>query len=182
MVKVATKEGKMHLVREHDFLCSGAGVQTIRDDIDKEGVTHAVIAACSRRAKTEAFYFPSIALARANIREGVIWAQPDTEEARETTQEMADDYLRMGCGELKKMKLPAALPKPATPSAFWSSAAASPGSPRRWKPRDRLPGGAGGEVRQARRLVGRIAPAHAVSRTLRGTAGHRHGRTHPGGD
>ncbi len=107
MAKVATKEGKIHLVREHDFLCSAAGVQTIQDDIDKEGVTHAVIAACSRRAKTEAFYFPGIALSRANIREGVIWAQPDTEEARETTQEMADDYLRMGCGELKKMKLPA---------------------------------------------------------------------------
>jgi quinone-modifying oxidoreductase subunit QmoB len=110
MAKIATKEGKMHLVREHDFLCSAAGVQTITDDIEKEGVTHVVIAACSRRAKTEAFYFPSVALARANIREGVIWARPDTEEARETTQEMADDYLRMGCGELKRMKLPAGNP------------------------------------------------------------------------
>ena len=110
MAKVATKEGKMHLVREHDFLCSAEGVQTIKDDIDKEGVTHAVIAACSRRAKTEAFYFPGIALSRANIREGVIWAQPDTEEARETTQEMADDYLRMGCGELKKMLVMAGSP------------------------------------------------------------------------
>src|SRR5512140_293867 len=107
MAKIATKEGKMHLVREHDFLCSAAGVQVIRDDIDKEGVTHAVIAACSRRAKTEAFYVPSAAVARANIREGVVGARPDTAEARETTQEMADDYLRMGCGELKKMKLPA---------------------------------------------------------------------------
>ncbi len=110
MAKIATKEGKMHLVREHDFLCSAAGVQTITDDIEKEGVTHMVIAACSRRAKTEAFHFPSVALARANIREGVIWARPDTEDARETTQEMADDYLRMGCGELKKMKLPGGNP------------------------------------------------------------------------
>jgi len=112
MAKIATKEGKMHLAREHDFLCSAAGVQTITDDIEKEGVTHAVIAACSRRAKTEAFYFPSVALARANIREGVIWARPDTEEARETTQEMADDYLRMGCAELKKMQLPGGNPDP----------------------------------------------------------------------
>jgi quinone-modifying oxidoreductase subunit QmoB len=110
MAKIATKEGKMHLVREHDFLCSAAGVQTITDDIEKEGVTHVVIAACSRRAKTEAFHFPSVALARANIREGVIWARPDTQDARETTQEMADDYVRMGCGELKKMKLPAGNP------------------------------------------------------------------------
>src|SRR5450759_753027 len=110
MAKIATKEGKMHLVREHDFLCSAAGVQTITDDIEKEGVTHVVIAACSRRAKTEAFHFPSVALSRANIREGVIWARPDTQDARETTQEMADDYVRMGCGELKKMKLPAGNP------------------------------------------------------------------------
>ena len=111
MAKVATKEGKMHLAREHDFLCSAAGVQMIADDIEKEGVTHVVIAACSRRAKTEAFYFPGTAMARANIREGVIWAQPDTEEARETTQEMADDYLRMGCAEVKKMKLPEGNPE-----------------------------------------------------------------------
>src|SRR5450759_5798981 len=110
MAKIATKEGKMHLVREHDFLCSAAGVQTITDDIEKEGVTHVVIAACSRRAKTEAFHFPAVALSRANIREGVIWSQPDTPEAKETTQEMADDYVRMGCAEVKKMQVPAGNP------------------------------------------------------------------------
>ena len=110
MAKIAEKEGKMNLVREHEFLCNAAGVQMIRDDIEKEGVTHVAIAACSRRAKTEAFQFPSAALARANIREGVIWSQPDTPEAKETTQEMADDFVRMGCAELKKMKLPAGNP------------------------------------------------------------------------
>ncbi len=71
--KIAQKEGKMELVREHDFLCNADGVQTIRDDIEKEGVTHICIAACSRRAKTEAFNFPAVAMARANLREGVIW-------------------------------------------------------------------------------------------------------------
>ena len=86
------------------------GVQMIRDDIDKEAVTHVMIAACSRRAKTEAFYFPDRRLARANLREGVIWSQPETDEARETTQEMADDYVRMGCAEVKKMKVPAGNP------------------------------------------------------------------------
>ena len=106
MAKIATKEGKMNLVREHEFLCNSAGVQMIRDDIEKEGVTHVMIAACSRRAKTEAFQFPAVAVARANIREGVIWSQPDTAEAKETTQEMADDYVRMGCGEVKKMQVP----------------------------------------------------------------------------
>ena len=110
MANIATKEGKMNLVREHDFLCNAAGVQLIRDDIEKEAVTHVMIAACSRRAKTEAFQFPSVAVARANIREGAIWSQPDTPEAAETTQEMADDYVRMGCGELKKLALPAGNP------------------------------------------------------------------------
>ncbi len=105
--KVAQKEGKANLVREHGFLCSAAGVQMIRDDIEKEAVTHVAIAACSRRAKTEAFWFPTVAMARANLREGVIWSQPDTDEAREVTQEMADDYVRMACAELKRMKLPA---------------------------------------------------------------------------
>lgn len=107
LAKIAQREGKIEIVREHDFLCSGAGVQMIRDDIEKEGATHIVIAACSHRAKTEAFQFPTVAMARANLREGVIWSQPDTEEARETTQEMADDYVRMGCAEVKKMKMPA---------------------------------------------------------------------------
>ena len=113
LVKVATREGKINLVREHEFLCSAQGVQMIREDIGKENITHLLLAACSRRAKAEAFHFPSVALSRANLREGVIWTQPDTGEAREFTQEMADDYLRMGCAELKKMKLPAGNPEPA---------------------------------------------------------------------
>ena len=110
MASIATKEGKMHMVREHEFLCNSAGVQMIRDDLEKEAVTHVMIAACSRRAKTEAFQFPTAAVARANIREGVIWSQPDTPEAKETTQEMADDYVRMGCAEVKKMQVPAGNP------------------------------------------------------------------------
>jgi len=113
MVKVATREGKMELVREHAFLCNAEGVQMIRDDIEKEGVNHIMIAACSRRAKAEAFYFPHVAMARANIREGVIWCQPDTEEAKEFTQEMADDYVRMGCAEVKKMNVPEGNPNTA---------------------------------------------------------------------
>ncbi|MCZ7565236.1 MAG: hydrogenase iron-sulfur subunit [Burkholderiales bacterium] len=113
LAQVAQKEGKMALVREHPFLCSAAGVQAIRDDIEKDGVTHIAIAACSRRAKTEAFHFPAVAMSRANLREGVIWSQPDTEAARETTQEMADDYVRMACAEVKKMKAPAGNPEAA---------------------------------------------------------------------
>jgi len=107
LVKIATKEGKMQIVREHDYLCSADGVAMIQNDIDNEGVTHAALCACSRRAKTEAFNFPTVALSRGNLREGVIWIRPDTEEARETTQEMAEDYVRMACAEVKAMTVPA---------------------------------------------------------------------------
>src|SRR5512135_3458723 len=112
--KIAQKEGKMQLVRRHDFLCSAAGVQTIRDDIEKEGVTHVVIGACSRRAKTEAFQFPGVAMARANLREGVLWVVAEGREHDEVRQEMADDYVRMACAEVKKMKVPAGNPDGAT--------------------------------------------------------------------
>ena len=110
LAKIAQKEGKMALVREHGFLCSAEGVQAIRDDIEKEAVTHVMIAACSRRAKTDAFRFPSAAVSRANLREGVIWAVADGNAHDEVRQDMADDYVRMGCAELKKMKLPAGNP------------------------------------------------------------------------
>ncbi|MCH8177419.1 MAG: CoB--CoM heterodisulfide reductase iron-sulfur subunit A family protein, partial [Proteobacteria bacterium] len=102
----ATRDGKAGFCRASDFLCSRAGVEMIQQDIDKGEVNHVVIAACSRRSKNEAFRFESVALTRANLREGVIWIRPDDEESTETTQEMADDYLRMACAESKYSKIP----------------------------------------------------------------------------
>ena len=103
-------------------------MQTIRDDIEKEAVTHVMIAACSRRAKTEAFHFPTVAMARANLREGVLWAVAAGSEHDEVRQEMAADYVRMGCAELKKMKVPAGNSRRrAGIGASSSSAAASSG-------------------------------------------------------
>jgi quinone-modifying oxidoreductase subunit QmoB len=104
--QIATREGKVNFARQHDFLCNSEGVAMIQKDIDGDEATHIVIAACSRRAKTEAFNFNNVAMSRANLREGVIWVRPDTEAARETTQEMADDYVRMACAEIKHMTLP----------------------------------------------------------------------------
>lgn len=112
--KIAQKEGKMALVREHAFLCNEAGVQMIRDDIEKEAVTHICIAACSRRAKVDAFNFPTVAMSRANLREGVIWVIAEGDQHDEVRQEMADDYVRMACAELKKMKLPEGNPNKAS--------------------------------------------------------------------
>ena len=43
---IAKKEGKMAIVKSHPFLCNAEGVQTIKDDIANEAVTHVCIAAC----------------------------------------------------------------------------------------------------------------------------------------
>ncbi|MGB9495865.1 MAG: FAD-dependent oxidoreductase [Azonexus sp.] len=107
---IAKKEGKMAIVKSHPFLCNAEGVQMINDDIANEAVTHICIAACSRRAKTEAFNFPTVAMSRANLREGVLWVVSQGEAHDEVRQEMAADYVRMGCAEVKKMKLPAGNP------------------------------------------------------------------------
>lgn len=110
LAKIAEKEGKMDLVREHPFLCNAEGVAMIRADIKNEGVTHLAIAACSRRAKADAFRFENVALARANLREGVIWVRPEADDSRETTQDMAGDYVRMACAEANKMQVPGGNP------------------------------------------------------------------------
>ena len=99
--RIAERECRVDKVQSHDFLCSQAGVQMIQDDIDSEGINQVAICACSRRAKTQTFNFEEVALSRGNLREGVIWARPDTDESRELTQEMAADYVRMACFEVK---------------------------------------------------------------------------------
>lgn len=107
LAKIAKGEGKVSFTKQHDFLCNNDGVKMIQADIDAGEVNHLVIAACSRRAKTDAFNFDNVAISRANLREGVIWVRPDTDDAQETTQEMAEDYVRMACAEVKFINLPA---------------------------------------------------------------------------
>jgi quinone-modifying oxidoreductase subunit QmoB len=106
LTMVATREGKMASCKSHPMLCSTEGVQLIRDDVAAGNATHVMIAACSRRAKMEAFNFTDIAMSRANLREGVIWLRPEGDEHQETTQEMADDYVRMACAEVRFMTVP----------------------------------------------------------------------------
>lgn len=105
LVSVATREGKMQECKKHDMLCNADGVKLIKGDI-AAGATHIMIAACSRRAKVEAFHFTDAAVTRANLREGVIWLRPDKDENAETTQEMAEDYIRMACAELRTISKP----------------------------------------------------------------------------
>jgi quinone-modifying oxidoreductase subunit QmoB len=114
LVNIATKEGKAAVAREHEFLCNAAGVEMIKADIANEGVNHVMIAACSRRAKADTFNFDNVALSRANLREGVIWVTPADDDKKELVQEMAADYVRMGCAEVKKMEVPQANPNHGT--------------------------------------------------------------------
>ncbi len=107
LTMTATRDGKAAIGKDHELLCGAEGVKMIQDDIDNEGVNRVVIVGCSRRAKTDAFDFEGVTLSRANIREGVIWVRPNDDESQETTQEMADDYVRMACAEARSMKVPA---------------------------------------------------------------------------
>ncbi len=106
LTNVAVKEGRIAFCKTHDFLCSQAGVEQIKADLAAAGedkVDRVVIMACSRRAKTESFSFGTTPMSRVNLREGVIWVRPAEAENDETTQEMAEDYIRMGCAEIKAM-------------------------------------------------------------------------------
>ena len=104
--QVAAREGKAGFVRQHDVLCSQAGIDAVRADLESGAATDVVLCACSPRAKTEAFRFEGAAVARANLREGVIWSRPDGDSA-EAAQEMAEDYVRMACAEVRFMDVPA---------------------------------------------------------------------------
>jgi quinone-modifying oxidoreductase subunit QmoB len=88
-------------VKEHDVLCSPAGIELIRNDI-KDGVNTVIIGACSPRVKYEEFDFP-VLLERVNLREFVAWTQTaKSEEA----QGLAQDYMIMGIVRAQKSNMP----------------------------------------------------------------------------
>ncbi|MDA8082457.1 MAG: FAD-dependent oxidoreductase [Nitrospiraceae bacterium] len=90
------------LIKEHDILCSPAGLEMIRNDI-KEGTNTLVIGACSPRVKYEEFDFPGTLIERVNLREFVSWtAEPMTD----ATQTLAEDYVKMGVIKTQKGNLP----------------------------------------------------------------------------
>jgi len=91
--KIAQKEYKAPLCRVHPQLCGAEAVGQIRSDLAGGAINGLVIAACSPRAKTEAFRFdPTLVVERVNLREQVTWCHPPKNE---DTQMLADDSLRM---------------------------------------------------------------------------------------
>ncbi len=103
--QIARTEGRMDHVVHHSCLCSQEGVDRINRDIAEHSLSHAVLAACSPRSKTDVFRFDTLALSRVNLRESVIWSHSEAESS-EDVQASADDYMRMGCAEIKHMRPP----------------------------------------------------------------------------
>jgi quinone-modifying oxidoreductase subunit QmoB len=66
-------------------------------------VDGAVIAACSPRVNGDVFGFSDAVVERVNLREQVVWTHPPGDAA---TQDLADDYLRMGIVRARKSALP----------------------------------------------------------------------------
>ncbi len=102
---VVTGEMSMEC-KTHEALCSAAGREMIENDINNDGVNTVVVGACSPRVMQDAFAFGDDKITiRANLREQVAWCQPEEADA-EYTQELASDYMRMGCTQAKKTELP----------------------------------------------------------------------------
>jgi quinone-modifying oxidoreductase subunit QmoB len=100
--KLASSE-KAVACETHACLCGAEGVALVKKAIAEQGLTTAVLAACSPRAMQEVFSFPGTELVRVNLREGVAWTQPPSEE---DTQHLAEDYLRMGMEQARRTGLP----------------------------------------------------------------------------
>ena len=98
LTALASQEFNTPIIRTSSAFCL-EDVKLIRDDIDSEGVTGAVIAACSGRVNTDVFSLKPASVHRVNIREQVVWSHPPN--AAET-QALAEDYLRMGIVKAQK--------------------------------------------------------------------------------
>ncbi len=100
VTKLAQRELKAPVCQVHPFLCGPEGRELIRQDLENGAVDTVVVAACSPRAKTEAFAFaPAVVCERVNLREHVAWCH---EPKNDDTQMLAEDYLRMGVAKAQK--------------------------------------------------------------------------------
>lgn len=102
---VASSEMKMPC-KTHQALCSSEGRALIEKDINDDGVNTVIIGACSPRVMQNEFDFGNDKITiRANLREQVVWCRGDDAKP-DFVQELASDYVRMGCTQAKKTELP----------------------------------------------------------------------------
>ncbi len=111
LATVATDEMKAAGCKQHEALCSEAGVKLIADDLASGETTKPMIAACSHRVMTDKFQFDGVNVIRANLREQVVWSHPAGDE---DTQMLAADQVRMGLSRAKNSDAPVAQPQEAT--------------------------------------------------------------------
>jgi quinone-modifying oxidoreductase subunit QmoB len=104
LAQVARREMKAPVCQVHPFLCGAEGRELIRKDLEAGAVDTVVVAACSPRAKTDAFTFDgNIVSERVNLREHVAWCHTPKDE---DTQMLAEDCLRMGIVKAQKSEPP----------------------------------------------------------------------------
>ena len=98
---LARESGAVH-VASNPCLCGPEGVASVRSAVQGGAVDGVVLAACSHRHKQQEFRFDpaAVQVERVALREQVAWSHPPGEE---TTQELAEDLLRMGVVRAKKM-------------------------------------------------------------------------------
>ena len=80
--------------------CEGPDLETIRAEIENEGLTKAVVAGISARHTEDGAYPDGVIVEQVALREHVVWCQPPHEE---DTQALAEDYLRMYVAKIGKM-------------------------------------------------------------------------------
>lgn len=104
LVKVALEENKVPVCKVSHWLCNDENIDTMRDEIEKEGLNRIVIGACSQRFLSDRFNFgKSILVDRVNLRENVAWTHKPNDD---DTQMLANDYLRMGIAKVNNCEIP----------------------------------------------------------------------------
>ncbi len=101
LCKVATEEYNLEFCKTVDS-CEGPGLETINEDIKKEGLGKVVLAGISPRRYAEDAFPDDVIVEKIALREQVVWTQPPGEE---DTQMMAEDYLRMYIAKIQKMEI-----------------------------------------------------------------------------
>ena len=91
--------------KSHAALCGAEGRALIEGDIN-DGVNTIIVGACSPRVMQAEFSFGDDKIvARANLREQVVWCQGEDADA-EYVQELGSDNMRMACTRASKAELP----------------------------------------------------------------------------
>ncbi|MFP4370076.1 MAG: hydrogenase iron-sulfur subunit [Candidatus Kapaibacterium sp.] len=102
IVEKVQKEEDVAFCKIVKNLCTKAGADKIKEDIEKEELNAIVIAGSSQRHHTEIFRFDNIVMDRVNIRELVAW----THDPGEETDRLALDYVNMGIAKVRVQELP----------------------------------------------------------------------------